>query len=204
MGNTSTTSSENYLQISGGTMSGNIDMDFNEIIDQGPPVIDEGYTAAANARDITVGSGLLYSVIGDALTSSAVKNIRDVEINLEMNTTDMNAGFFLHQEGFGMFGKFDNLNGYLKEASITIIKPLATRAYDTLTSVQMKISNADTPTTVSTNISQKLTQNMSPGTYKITPLTTKFTNLKYIGFFFTGGDAIYDVHFKARLVLSLV
>ena len=194
----------NFLEKSGGTMSGNIDMDFNEITDVGPAIIDDTYTTAGHAKDITVNGGLLYSSVASPLTTSSLSNIRNVEVNLEMNTTDMNAGFFLHQQGFGMFGRFDGLKGYLKEAQITVVKPLGTLASQKLTSVQMKISDADTPTTISTNISQKLTRSLTPGTYDITPLKTKFTNLKYIGFFFTGGDTIFDVHFKARLVLALV
>ena len=198
------TTKTNFLEKSGGTMSGNIDMDFNEITDIGPAIIDESYSTDEHAKDITVGTGLLYSVVGDALTTSAVKPIRNIEVNLSINTTDMNSGFFLYGEGFSMFGKFDNISGYVKEASITVIKPLARRADETLTSVQMKMSNADTPTTVSTNLSSKLTKNLSPGTHSITPLTSKFTNLKYIGFFFEGGDTIYDVHFTAKIVLWLV
>ena len=133
-------------------------MDFNQILDVGPPVIDESYTQNEHAKDITVGSGLLYSVIGDALTTSNLINVRNIEVNLSMNTTDMNAGFFLHGEGFGMFGRFDNISGYLKEAQITIIKPTATLVSQKLTSVQMKMSNVDTPTSISTNLSQKLSQ----------------------------------------------
>ena len=204
MGTSGSGAKGNFLEKSGGTMSGNIDMDFNEILDQGPPVIDESYTQNEHAKDITVGSGLLYSVIGDALTTSSLVNVRNIEVNLSMNTKDMNAGFFLHGEGFGMFGRFDSISGYVKEASITIIKPTASLPSQTLTSVQMKMSNADTPTTVSTNLSQKLSQNLPPGTYELTPLKNKFTNLKYIGFLFEGGDTIYDVHFKARIVLWLV
>ena len=197
--------SGNFLPLAGGTMDGDINMGDNKITNIGPPAINSSYTAAEQAKDLTVNGSLLYSVIGDALETTDTKPLRDIEINLSMHTDDMQVGFFIHRKGLALFGQFNNLSGYLKEASITITRPVFVSAYNNkLTSVQLKMTSETTPTTISTNISSKLTQDLLPGTYYITPLKTKFSNLRYIGFFFEGTDTISDVKFTARIVLSLV
>ena len=194
----------NFLEKSGGTMSGNIDMDFNEITNLGSAVVDETYTTDEHAKDITVGSDRLYSVIGDALNSSSASAVRDIELTFSIDTVDLAGAFFIHGKGLVLFGKFSNLSGYVEQASITVVKPTASGIRDKLTSVQMKMNSQDTPTSVSKNLSQKLTRTLSPATYHLTPLTEKFTNLKYLGFFFEGEDGIYDVKFSARVILRIV
>ena len=201
----SLSASGNFLPLSGGTMDGDINMDDNKITNLGPPTINTNYTTSEHAKDLTVNGSRLYSVIGDALETADTKSISDVEINLSIDTADMNAGFFIHGEGLALFGQFNNLSGYLKSASITIIKPVfVSRLNNKLTSVQLKMTSETTPSSISTNISSKLSQDLTPGTYSITPLKTKFSNLRYIGFFFEGEDTIYEVQFTARIVLSLV
>ena len=200
----SSSSSGDYLEKSGGTMSGNINMNFKEIRNLGPEVVNSGYTRDEYTDDIRVDGTLSGGVIGDALEATDVKPIREVEINLSMNTVDLAPGFFIYGNAMGLFGQFNNLSGYLKEAQITVVQPTATLAATTLTSVQLKMTSEDVPKTVSTNLSQKLTRNLRPGTYSLTPLTTKFTRLRYLVFFFEGGDGITRTEFTARIVLTLV
>ena len=197
-------SSDKFLPISGGTMSGNIDMDNNDITNMGSAIVDETYTTDEHAKDITVGSDRLYSVVADALNSSNSSLVRDVEISLAVDTADLAGAFFIFGKGLVLFGKFSNLSGYVEQASITVVKPTGAGLRDKLTSVQLKMNSQDTPTSVSKNLSQKLTKTLSPGTHQITPLTEKFSNLKYLGFFFEGEDSIYDVKFTARVILRIV
>ena len=201
---TSSAPSGDFLPRAGGTMTGNINMNDNEIQNIGPAVVNTGYTKDEYTDDITVNGTLTGGVIGDALVSSNVKPIREVEINLSMNTTDLAPGFFIYGNALTLFGQFNNLSGYVKEAEITIVQPLARRTEETLTSAQLKMTSEDVPKTVSRNLTTKLTRNLSPRTYSLTPLTTKFTNLRYLGFFFEGGDAISHTEFTARIVLTLI
>ena len=194
-----------FLPLTGGTMDGDINMDDNKITNIGPKTINTNYTTSEHAKDLTVNGSLLYSVIGDALETSDTKPMREVEVNLSVNTTDMSAGFFIHGEGLALFGQFNNLSGYLREASITIIKPVFLSATNNkLTSVQLKMTSETTPSTISTNISSKLSQDLLPGTYEITPLRTKFSNLRYLGFYFEGESTVFQVQFTARIVLALI
>ena len=196
--------SGDFLPRAGGTMTGNINMDDNEIQNLGPAVVNTGYTRDEYTDDIRVDGTLSGGVIGDAITSSNTKTIRQVELNLSMHTTDLAPGFFIYGNAMSLFGQFNKLNGYLKECSITVVQPTAIIAATTLTSVQLKMTSEDVPKTVSTNLTQKLTRNLTPGTHTLTPLTTKFTNLRYLVFFFEGGDGITNTQFTARIVLSLV
>ena len=198
-----TSSSKNFLPLSGGTMSGDIDMDFNDISNLGSAIVDETYTTDEHAKDITVGSDRLYSVVSP-LNSSNSSLVRDVEISLAVDTVDLAGALFIHGKALVLFGKFSNLSGYVEQASITVVKPTASGIRDKLTSVQLKMNSQDTPTSVSKNLSAKLTKTLSPGTHQLTPLTDKFTSLKYIGFFFEGEDGIYDVKFTARVILRVV
>ena len=196
--------SSNFLPLSGGTMGGDIDMDNNDITNVGSAIVDETYTTDEHAKDITVGSDRLYSVVADPLNSSNSSPVRDVELSFSIDTVDLASAFFIHGKGLVLFGKFSNLSGYVEQASITVVKPTAAGLRDKLTSVQLKMSSQDTPTSASTNLSLKLTKTLSPGTHQITPSTDKFTNLKYLGFFFEGEDGIYDVKFTARVILRIV
>ena len=196
--------SMSFLPLTGGTMDGDINMGDNKITNIGPAVINTNYTKDEYTDDITVNRTLSGGVIGDALNASNVKPIREVEINLSMNTTDLAPGFFIYGNALTLFGQFNNLSGYVKEVEITIVQPLARRTEETLTSVQLKMTSEDVPKTVSRNLTTKLTQNLRPRTYSLTPLTSKFTNLRYLGFFFEGGDNITHTQFTARIVLSLV
>ena len=150
--------SGDFLPRAGGTMSGDINMDDNEILNIGPSVLNTTYTKDEYTDDITVDGTLSGGVIGDALISSSVKPIRYVEINLSMNTDDLAPGFFIYGNALTLFGQFSNLTGYVKEASITVVQPTATLASTTLTSVQLKMTSEDVPKTVSTNLTQKLTK----------------------------------------------
>ena len=198
------TSSGNFLPLTGGTMDGDINMDDNKITNVGPAVINTTYTRDEYTDDITVDGTVSGGVIGDALSTSDIKSMKDVEINVSMRTTDLAPGFFIYGHALSVFGKFNNLSGYVKEASITVVQPTASNRASTLTSVQLKMTSEDTPKIVSTNLSQKLTRSLSPGTYSLTPLTTKFTNLKFLVFFFEGGDQIITTDFSARIVLSIL
>ena len=200
----SSNSSGDYLEKSGGTMTGNINMNFKEIRNLGPEVVNSGYTRDEYTDDIRVDGTLSGGVIGDALVSSDVKPIREVEINVSMHTADLAPGFFIYGNALSLFGQFNNLSGYVKEAQITVVQPTATLPSTRLTSVQLKMTSEDVPKTVSTNLTQKLTRTLSPGTYSLTPLTSKFTRLRYLVFFFEGGDAITNTEFTARIVLTLV
>ena len=200
----STSTSEKFLPISGGTMSGDLDMDNNDITNLGSAIVDETYTTDEHAKDIFVGSDRLYSVIGDALNSSSASAVRDVELSFSIDTVDLAGAFFIHGKGLVLFGKFSNLSGYVEQASITVIKPTGAGLRDDLTSVQLKMNSQDTPTSVSKDLSAKLTKSLTPGTHHLTPLTEKFTNLKYLGFFFEGQDGIYNFKFTARVILRIV
>ena len=202
--NSSSAPSGNFLEKSGGTMTGDINMNDNKITNLGPAVVNTGYTRDEYTDDITVDGTTSGGVIGDALVSSDVKPVREVEINLSMLTSDLAPGFFIYGNALSLFGQFNNLSGYVKECSITIVQPTALLSSTTLTSVQLKMTSQDVPKNVSTNLTQKLTRSLSPGTYSLTPLTTKFTNLRYLVFFFEGGDAITNTEFSARVVLTLV
>ena len=196
--------SGNFLPLSGGTMDGDINMDNHNITNLGPSVVNSSYTRDEYTDDITVSGTTSGGVIADALTSSDVKSLRNVEVNLTFNSQDLAPGFFIYGHAMALFGQFDNLSGYLKEASITVVRPTASSSALTLSSVQLKMTSETAPKTISTNLTSKLTTRLSPGTHTLTPLTSKFSNLRFLGFFFEGGDQIINTEFTARIVLSLV
>ena len=202
--NNSGGSSGNFLPISGGTMSGNIDMDFNKIIDQGPAVIDGTYTRREYTDDITVVSTLTGGVIGNALSSGDTKNVREFELSLSLDTSDLAPGFFIYGHALALFGRFKNLSGYVERVSLKVVKPTNVGRNNKLTSVQMYMSSDDAPGTLSTSLSPKLTKDLIPGTHNVPVNTTKFSNLKYLAFFFEGGDGIIQTKFTATVVLKIV
>ena len=197
-------SSDKFLPISGGTMSGDIDMDNNDISNLGSAVVDDTYTRDEYTDDITVVSTLTGGVIGDALTSGDAGSVREFELNLSLDTSDLAPGFFIYGHALALFGKFNNLSGYVERVSLKVVKPTNVGINNKLTSVQMYMSSEDKPKTLTTSLSPKLSKDLIPGTHSITPLTTKFTNLKYLAFFFEGGDGIIQTKFTATVVLKVV
>ena len=197
-------SSGDFLPISGGTMSGDIDMDNNELSNVGSAVVDNTYTRDEYTDDITVVSTLTGGVIADALTLGDVGPVREFELNLSLDTSDLAPGFFIYGHALALFGKFKNLSGYIERASLKVVKPTNVGINNKLTSVQVYMTSEDTPSTLTTSLSPKLTKDLIPGTHSITPLTTKFSNLKYLGFFFEEGDGIIQVKFTATVVLKVV
>ena len=133
--------------------------------------------------------------VNNAMTATELTEPRKIiELNFSHNQSYGNS-FFFNNNAMALFGRLDNLNGFVKEAEITIVQPIGGIASQRLTSVQMNMSNQSDPTSMNANLTQKLARALTPGTYELTPLTTRFTGLRYIGFFFTGGDAITRIEF---------
>ena len=197
-------SSDKFLPISGGTMSGDIDMDNNDITNVGSAVVDETYTRDEYTDDITVVSTLTGGVIGDALTLGDIGSVREFELNLSLDTSDLAPGFFIYGHALALFGRFNNLSGYVERVSLKVVKPTNVGLNNKLTSVQMYMSSEDTPKTLSKSLSPKLTKDLIPGTHNVPVNTTKFSNLKYFAFFFEGGDGIIQTKFTATVVLKVV
>ena len=213
-----------FLKKEGGTMSGELDMGTNKIVSlesptdnsdattkkyvddkiSEPNVINTSYTTAAHNDTITVSGNSITTKVNNALTTSELTEARKIiELNLSHHA-NYGASFFLNSNGLALFGQLDNLSGYVRSAEIKIIQPSSSHSSGILSSVQMMMSNETDPSTMSSNLTSKLTRSLSPGTYKLTPVSNKFTGLRFIGFFFEGGDAITQVQFTARIVLWIV
>ena len=222
--NTQSIDTSNFLLKTGSSMSGELDMGRNKITSlktptadadastkkyvddevSEPNVINTGYTTSSHNDTITVSGSSITTRVNNALTASELIEAKKiVELSFSHHMTYL-ASFVLNGNGLTLFGQLDNLSGYVRSVEITVFQPTAWTASATLTSVQMMMSNETDPTTMTANLTEKLTKSLSPGTHKLTPLTTKFTGLRYIGFFWEGGDTITQIEFTTRIVLWLV
>ena len=166
-----------------------------------PNVINTAYTLSSLTDTITVSSSSITTAANDALTvSDLIEPKKIVKLNLSQHQL-FGASFFLNGNELSLFGQLDNLSGYVHSAEITIVQPTAWTASATLTSVQMMMSNETDPTTMNSNLTNKLTRRLAPGTYSLTPVKTQFTGLRYLGFFWKGGDAINQIEFSAKIIL---
>ena len=164
-------------------------------------MINTGYTTAAHSDTITVSGSSTTAAVANALTvSNLVEPKRIIELYLSQHQL-FGASFFLNGNGLSLFGQLDNLSGYVHSAEVKIVQPTAWTASPTPTSVQMMMSNETDPTKMSSNLTNKLSRRLAPGTYQLVPLSTQFTGLRYIGFFFEGGDAINQIEFAAKIML---
>ena len=211
------------LSKSGGTLTGGLSMDDNKITDletptanshaatkkyvddqisgSKPNIINTSYTTAAHGDTITVSGSPITTKVNNALTINELTEVKKIiELNLSHHA-NYGASFFLNGNGLALFGQLDNLSGYVRSAEIKIVQPRTVRFGGVLSSVQMMMSNETDPTTMSSNLTSKLSRSLSPGTYKLTPVSNKFTGLRYIGFFFEGNDATIQVEFTAKIVM---
>ena len=168
-----------------------------------PNIIDTAYTLVAHNDNVSVNGSSVQTRVNNALSASELTETRKIiELNFSHNQSYGNS-FFFNNNGMALFGRLDNLSGHIKEVEITIVQPGGRIAAQRLSSVQMLMCNQSNPTSMTANLTQKLTRALTSGTYELTPLTTRFTGLRYIGFFFTEGDAITRIEFRARIVLCV-
>ena len=100
-----------------------------------------------------------------------------------------------------ILGKLKNFTGYVN--NITLIIKSQTSAG--LTSVKMMGSTTNLPKNFNVDLTQKLTANVSNvGRYDLVPTGTKFTNLKYFGFYFEGGASVSLIEMEAEVEVWLV